>query len=331
MDANLPPRTAPPGAAERDANPVADLARLFAAERGVDLSSTRPDEHDLGATWSAMAAHGIEHPGLAFGSWATTTLLGGAFPTILANSPTVGSLLERLQRFHPIFGGEQVALTHERRGAWLSLRAAGGGPADPDTVDAFFAMVCSLVARLTADAATPTRISLRRPPPAATAPYVSAFGDVVRFGAEDDRSLFDADSLDLAVERADPAILAALEPYAERRINEQGRAWAAVVARLAASHLDEPYTLASASRALVVSPRTLQARLAEEGTTFSAILDGVQRERALSLLATSNLPVTTIASSIGFASPAALSRAVRRWTGVTPSDYRRRRQASANS
>lgn len=62
----------------------------------------------------------------------------------------------------------------------------------------------------------------------------------------------------------------------------------------------------------------------EGGTTFSAIVDRVQRERALVLLATSDLPITTISTRVGLSAPAGLTRAVRRWTGLSPTDYRRR-------
>jgi hypothetical protein len=52
-------------------------------------------------------------------------------------------------------------------------------------------------------------------------------------------------------------------------------------------------------------------RLAEESTTFSAITDTVQRERALLLLATSDVPISIIGAAVVFSSPAVLSRAVR--------------------
>jgi AraC-like DNA-binding protein len=148
-----------------------------------------------------------------------------------------------------------------------------------------------------------------------------ALGDV-RFGAEHDYCLFDATTLLLPVERADATILAAIEPYAERRLAEQGRAWSAVVADYITAHLADPPTLNSACRTLAVSARTLQLRLSDEGTTFSALLDQAQRDRALALLATTDLPITTISAAVGFTSPAVLSRAVRRWTGHTPTHYR---------
>ena len=81
------------------------------------------------------------------------------------------------------------------------------------------------------DAIGPNRVTLRRTAPLDPEPYRDLLGDV-RFGAERDRCTFDAASLATRLELADPAILAALEPYAERRVTEQGRAWSAVVAEI---------------------------------------------------------------------------------------------------
>jgi AraC-like DNA-binding protein len=273
--------------------------------------------------WTALSSAGVTHPGLAFAGWAMRTLLGGVFPAILANSPDVGALLDRLHRFHPLFGKQRLMLANEPHSSSVWLEATDGAPADPDTIDAFFAILCWLTRDLTSNRTAPSRVALRRPPPPEPDTYRELLGDV-RFGAEHDRCTFDAKSLRTPIERADPAILSVLEPYAERRVAEQGQTFMASVAELVAAQLDDIPTLASVCRALAVSPRALQLRLAEEGTTFSAIVDRVQRERALVLLATSDLPITTIATRVGFSAPAGLTRAVRRWTGLSPTQYRRR-------
>src|SRR5829696_3311938 len=302
---------------------VAGLAVGFAAEQGVLVPERAGQGDRLADVWTALSSAEVTHPGLAFAGWATRTLLGGVFPTILANSPDVGALLDRLHRFHPLFGTQRLIVANERHSTSVWLEATGGAPAHPDTIDAFFASLCWLTRHLTSNRAAPSRVALRRPPPPDPDTYRELLGDV-RFGAEHDRCTFDAKSLRVPVERADPAILSALEPYAERRVAEQGQAFTAPVAELIAAQLDDIPTLASVCRALAVSPRALQLRLAEEGTTFSAIVDRVQRERALVLLATSDLPITTIATRVGFSAPAGLTRAVRRWTGLSPTEYRRR-------
>jgi AraC-like DNA-binding protein len=214
-------------------------------------------------------------------------------------------------------------LANDRHSTSVWLEATDGTPAHPDTIDAFFAILCWLTRNLTSNRAAPSRVALRRPPPPDPDTYGELLGDV-RFGADHDRCTFDAKSLGVPIERADPAILSALEPYAERRVAEQGQAFTARVADFVAAQLEDIPTLPSVCRALALSPRALQLRLAEERTTYSAIVDRVQRERALLLLTTSDLPITTIATRVGFSSPAGLTRAVRRWTSLSPTQYRRR-------
>ena len=64
--------------------------------------------------------------------------------------------------------------------------------------------------------------------------------------------------------------------------------------------------------------RTLQRRLAREGTSFSALVDDARRRRALDDIAGGGVPIAEIAGTLGYASPSALTRAVRRWSGRRP-------------
>ncbi|GAA2774194.1 AraC family transcriptional regulator [Streptomyces showdoensis] len=85
----------------------------------------------------------------------------------------------------------------------------------------------------------------------------------------------------------------------------------------------EEATLAAAAARLTVSPRTLQRRLDEHGTTWTAELEAVRRARITALLRTTDLSVDAIADRNGYADARALRRAVLRWTGHTPTALRR--------
>jgi len=83
-------------------------------------------------------------------------------------------------------------------------------------------------------------------------------------------------------------------------------------------HGGEP-TVERVARAGAMSVRTLQRRLAEEGTNFSDQLGAVRRILAERLLLERDANMADITERLGYSSPSALSRAVRRWTGTTPS------------
>ncbi len=69
---------------------------------------------------------------------------------------------------------------------------------------------------------------------------------------------------------------------------------------------------------LGISARTLQRRLRENGTSFSAVLEELRREFFGELLADKKLAVSDVALLLGYSEPSAFQRAFRRWRGVSP-------------
>lgn len=75
--------------------------------------------------------------------------------------------------------------------------------------------------------------------------------------------------------------------------------------------------------AIGASVRTLQRRLSNIDTTFSAILEEAKMASANRLMLISDRPLIDIANDLGYSDPAHFTRAFRRWTGLAPSTYRR--------
>ncbi len=72
-------------------------------------------------------------------------------------------------------------------------------------------------------------------------------------------------------------------------------------------------TLSEISRALGLSPRTLNRRLETTGTSFREILEQITKERAENLLANTDLSRADIAEKLGYKDQASFSRALKRW------------------
>ncbi|MBT9383368.1 AraC family transcriptional regulator [Pseudooceanicola sp. CBS1P-1] len=81
-------------------------------------------------------------------------------------------------------------------------------------------------------------------------------------------------------------------------------------------------TLDTLSALLQMSRRSLQRRLAQEGTTLSALLQGYRQERAEALLREGGTSIEGIAAALGYADGTAFWRAYRGWTGQSPSQGR---------
>jgi len=71
-----------------------------------------------------------------------------------------------------------------------------------------------------------------------------------------------------------------------------------------------------------MSVRTLQRRLGEEGTSFTEELDRERRKVALRLLGDSDADLADLTLRLGYSAPSAMSRAIRRLTGSSPSGIR---------
>jgi AraC-like DNA-binding protein len=85
---------------------------------------------------------------------------------------------------------------------------------------------------------------------------------------------------------------------------------------------DGPPSVAEVARALCTSSRSLQRRLAGEGTTFRDLLDETRRELALHHLRNPATSLTEVALLTGFSDASAFHHAFRRWTGRTPREHR---------
>lgn len=85
--------------------------------------------------------------------------------------------------------------------------------------------------------------------------------------------------------------------------------------------------LEAIAQRLALSARTLKRRLKSSGVTFLGLLEEARRQEAENLLATTSLPIQEIARQLGYLGPANFTRAFRKWTMMTPSEYRQRQSA----
>jgi AraC-like DNA-binding protein len=96
---------------------------------------------------------------------------------------------------------------------------------------------------------------------------------------------------------------------------------ALVLERLAAGEPPE----ADPAKALHMSRRTLQRKLAEVDLNYQQLVDETRRDLALRYIDDPSRSITEITFLLGFSGQSAFTRAFRRWTGKAPTDYRRDR------
>lgn len=89
---------------------------------------------------------------------------------------------------------------------------------------------------------------------------------------------------------------------------------------LANSYLGIPSVEDVASN-LNTSVRSLQRGLSDEGVTYRELADSVRKSLAMHYLESGNYQVKEISYMIGYNEISAFSRAFKRWTGATPTEY----------
>jgi AraC-like DNA-binding protein len=267
---------------------------------------------------------------------APTSLPFGAYRVIdfvVAASATVGDGIRRFTHFFGLIA-DTVSLTIESDGAGegagygLRLTMADGAPVPPLYVDYVFAALVTRIRMRIRPGLRVERVELRQPMPAAAARYAEVFAAPVRFGAPADRLCFSRIEWESAFETADAALVRLLEEHARilaHRLPRAAPGLAAEVQRAIAAALPEGAAAEDVARALHVSVRTLQRRLAAHGTTFRAQVDRVRAQLATEYLADRRVSILEVAFMLGFNDQTAFNRAFRRWTGRAPGRWRKSR------
>jgi AraC-like DNA-binding protein len=80
--------------------------------------------------------------------------------------------------------------------------------------------------------------------------------------------------------------------------------------------------MTESARELGVSVRSLRRRLSEEGLSYRALRQELQRDQACALLRSSDLTLQGVAYALGYADLPSFHRAFKRWTGITACKYR---------
>lgn len=81
-------------------------------------------------------------------------------------------------------------------------------------------------------------------------------------------------------------------------------------------------TIQQVSSHLNISSRTLQRRLSEEGLSYKEIINDLKKDFALGYIKKENLSISDIAYLLNYSEISAFTRAFKKWTGMSPVQYR---------
>ncbi|GAA3437883.1 AraC family transcriptional regulator [Kutzneria kofuensis] len=171
----------------------------------------------------------------------------------------------------------------------------------------------------------PVRVEFSHRAPVDTTPYDQVFGCPVVFGAPANRLVYCPTLVHSPMPGANPATFASATECLEAQLSA-GRGAQELSETLEisiAQSLPEVPSFAEQARRHALSERTLRRRLAVDGTSYEAIVDGGRRERVEHLLRDGDRTLRDIAHQAGFADERGLRRAIRRWYGMSSAELRR--------
>ncbi len=257
---------------------------------------------------------------------------GQVWEYLFLSSPTFGDGLKRTLNFQRLLSDAWQWVLVER-GEQASLEVDSAVTEAPETRHFTEAAVLYLVRyfkALTNDAFTPDSVHFDHSAAAAVSDYEALFGCPVRFDQTSPALVFDAGILQMPSSRAEPELLQLHEQFAnERLLKLQKQDIVIAVRRAIAEILEQGQPeLNDIARRLALSPRVLRSRLTEAETSFNQVLSDYRCYLAKRLLSRTEESIGDIVYLTGFSEPSTFYRAFKRWTDMTPVEYRdyKRRQ-----
>ncbi|MCY1533950.1 HTH-type transcriptional regulator VirS [compost metagenome] len=187
------------------------------------------------------------------------------------------------------------------------------------------ALIVTSLRDITGQDVYPLRVEFEHPAPASIERHQQTFHCPVVFGRSSNRLIYDRALLDMPLLTTDVrlhhALVASLEEQRKSRAAESDLL-VHLGQVIAASLPTGDVSLEQVARSQGVSPRTLQRRLSEQRIEFSGLVEDVRRALALEYVGGSHYNLTEVALMLGYAEASCFSRAFRRWTQVTPQQYR---------
>ncbi|WP_166268713.1 AraC family transcriptional regulator [Marinobacter caseinilyticus] len=154
----------------------------------------------------------------------------------------------------------------------------------------------------------------------------------VEYGADDDAIVVPASELASTLRFSDEQLAASSRAQCEQALQAltADAGFGTRVRRVIEASHPFPPKLARVASTLFVSERTLKRRLQEEHHNFQTLVDQVRLERAQELLVGTGTNLGQIAEALGYADAANFTRAFKRWTDTSPSQYRHHRLSSVS-
>lgn len=294
-----------------DPTKLGDSNARYPADRMVKLwtSVEHIDEHfgvDVGLRWNPTTFHALGFAWLA--------------------SHTLKEAMGRLARYSKLVNSAFEVSFELGGSSYIFTMATSEDPkyVHPFAGDAGITAILKMCRMLCGEQFSPLEIHIMRSPSAGTRRIEELFD--TSFSYNSDSSYWLVDKLDAeAITAGGNNELARIntqiaEQSLSRLIKSDVTSLVkqAITERLPSGSISEPQIAAD----LNMSARTLNRKLQEDGLGFLQLVAHIREDLAMYYIGESHLSLSEISYLLGFSEQASLSRAFKRWTDTSPSEYR---------
>jgi AraC-like DNA-binding protein len=271
------------------------------------------------------AVTGCDYFGLLVGRASEPSHLGIAGFLVRAAATTRQALTALVDNLDLHDTGGAPALQLGADFAELSFTVHQPGVAALDHIyDLCAAIMYRVLRTLCGDDWKATGVFLPRRRPTDIRPYKRLFRTAILFDSDRCAISFPGHWLEHRAPTADALLFRHLEQEAKALHELQtGDVTRTLPILLRRGLLADRYSAEAIAAAYGLQVRTFHRRLQAAGTTFRDELNRVRKTLSLQLLENTALPVCDIAHSLGYADSSGFIRAFHRWSGVSPTTWRR--------
>ena len=170
------------------------------------------------------------------------------------------------------------------------------------------------------------QVNFQHGPLSADSHYQRVFNCPVKFYQEKNEIIITNRVLALPVRSANSAILDMLIRKIEQSVASYalGQTFSHKVINYVSKHKQEIPNVTQAASYFNISASTLKKHLMLEERNYSEICDSVRKSVAIEMLAQPKTQIKAVYSFLNFSSSSAFNRAFKRWTSMTPTEYRQK-------
>ncbi len=253
----------------------------------------------------------------------------------------LGHAIRRASDFHEIVKGTKIKPKLEKKGRFAKVTFAGLDSLDKSEVEELIASeppssICTSLSMwhhftswLIGERLELRAAYFKFPEEEAIPGIQTKFQSELRFSQHDNAMVFPARYLEYPIIQTEETLHGFLKtaPYQLLVMEDDSTSLKSQIVALIGRDFSMPIpTAKQVADTLNMSLSKLRRRLLEEDTTFQQIKDECRKKTAVNYMNSPQLSINDVAGLMGFEETSAFFRSFKRWTGMTPGEYRQSEQ-----